>query len=172
LRQYLYYHPEHRNTDSVKRRIDRLMRKGDCDQGSGRGQQVIRFSKKLPGFVAPARFGKKARGRLVVDDKATYVVISEDLAESAGLSGKGERITMTTNSGVYHGQLALAESIQVGNLRATGVQVLIADAVPAEVDGLLGLSFVARFQMKHYPGKRIVLKKRSRFTLGDALSGS
>ena len=74
---------------------------------------------------------------------------------------------MTSNSGVYHGKLAVAPSLALGRLVAKNVEVLVADAVPAEVDGLLGLSFIARFTMEVVPRKLIVLSPRSRFSFGS-----
>jgi hypothetical protein len=45
-------------------------------------------------------------------------------------------------------RVAMAQSIELQGARARGVTVHVGPTLPADMDGLLGLSFLARFEVK------------------------
>jgi hypothetical protein len=45
-------------------------------------------------------------------------------------------------------RVALAQSIELQGAKARGVTVHVSSTLPPDMDGLLGLSFLARFEMK------------------------
>jgi predicted aspartyl protease len=91
--------------------------------------------------------------------------VTKSFANKAIIVANNEnKITLQTANGLADGLLATANSIQVGNAYSTFVPVVVVDDAKLQTDdniaGLLGMSFLSRFDMKF--GKDTV-ELRNRF---------
>jgi clan AA aspartic protease (TIGR02281 family) len=90
-------------------------------------------------------------GRFVLDTGAAYVSLTSELAAKAGIV-KFENKLMKTVGGTLNAGVAYADSIAVDRAEAKDVVVAV---IPSEInpfpdhtDGLLGMSFLARFKIE------------------------
>ena len=97
--------------------------------------------------------------------RRAYVAMKSNFADRAKISqaGAGE-ITMATANGLTKAKLAKAEKVTLGKLAATNVPVAIQNAdaknYGAGVDGLLGMSFLSRFEVQMANGSIEVRTRR------------
>jgi len=81
-------------------------------------------------------------------------VISTKLASELGLA-PSRTVVVHTASGIADAGLAIVDSMEVQGVHARRIPVAVLDSLPPGADGLLGLSFLARFslQMETQAGK-------------------
>jgi len=94
-----------------------------------------------------------AAGNFILDSGAEYVTVTPEFSikakvniESAGL------LPMKTVGGTAVADLGYAKTVSVGNAEAEGVAVAVihgsGDPFGSHLDGLLGMSFLARFNLR------------------------
>lgn len=154
LEQLLYYHEGKPGTEAIRRRVESLYQKGDC--GGAEGSAHIPFS---PGAgiltnatlssAAPGAEGaaEPVTGRFIVDTGASTVVVTQALADRLGLQVTGEPILLETASSQVTGRMAMLGTVKVQGLIARRVPTVVLPTLPDGVDGLLGLSFLSRFDL-------------------------
>ena len=108
-----------------------------------RGQSVVTVKVEINGV----------RGLFILDTGATYVAMKSNFADRAKISQVGaDDITMATANGLAKANLAKADKVTLGKLAATNVPVAIqntdAKSCGAGIDGLLGMSFLSRFEVQ------------------------
>jgi clan AA aspartic protease (TIGR02281 family) len=91
-------------------------------------------------------------GVFIIDTGASYVSIRTNFAERAKIPRDGNEIKLATANGLAKGKLSKADTVSLGKLVAKDVPVVV-QAVDEKsfgpgVDGLLGLSFLSRFEMQ------------------------
>jgi len=104
------------------------------------------------------------RARMVFDTGAAAVIISRDLwrkisqDEPAG----DRRVKLRTAGGEVEGQYTVIRRIELGPASRDNVQAVVnPQNVFQDFDGLLGMSFLADFQVSiDHQGGRIILKKK------------
>ena len=92
-------------------------------------------------------------GLFILDTGASLVSVTKSFANRANIAANSEnRITLQTANGLTDGLLAAANSIQVGNAYSTFVPVVVVDDAKLQTNdniaGLLGMSFLSRFDMQ------------------------
>jgi clan AA aspartic protease (TIGR02281 family) len=93
------------------------------------------------------------RGLFVLDTGASYVSLKAAFADRAKVpqTGTGE-VTLMTANGTAKAKLSKADKVQLGKLEATNVPVVIQNVDEKSygpgVDGLLGMSFLSRFEVQ------------------------
>ena len=95
-----------------------------------------------------------------LDTGASLTTISTAVAQELGISfGAGSpTVTIRTASDTIRVPVATVESIQVGGLEARDVQVAVFDLPqPSQVVGLLGNSFLSRFQVQLDPAQGLLM---------------
>jgi len=108
-----------------------------------RGQSVVTVKVEINGV----------RGLFILDTGATYVAMKSNFADRAKIAQVGaDDITMATANGLARAKLAKADKVTLGKLAATNVPVAIqntdAKSYGAGIDGLLGMSFLSRFEVQ------------------------
>jgi len=153
IEQFLRYHPDVVDRERVQQRLMRLYGEPACATLAGEGRAVVRFRPGDPAITTTVKVGG-VRGTFIVDTGASLTVISGVLASRLGLA-PSKSIVVHTASGVANARLAMVDSMEVQGVRARHVPVAVLDSLPAGADGLLGLSFLARFslQMETQAGK-------------------
>lgn len=96
-------------------------------------------------------------GVFVIDTGASYVSMKSQFADRAKIAhANAGEIKLATANGLAKGKLAKADTISLGKLRATNVPVVVQDvddkSYGTGVDGLLGLSFLSRFEVQMADG--------------------
>ena len=130
--------------------ITDYMKKGHCEAAVGkeetftvpRPHNVIRLAASVNGV----------RGNFVLDSGATYVSLKRTFAQQAKVEIDGESaVRLHTANGVGEGKRGRAATIQVRSLQAKNVPIVVQDDAKgtygAGIDGLLGMSFLARFKL-------------------------
>ncbi|MCI0672628.1 MAG: TIGR02281 family clan AA aspartic protease [Myxococcaceae bacterium] len=126
-------------------REEALVKVGDCHEGRGRAVLAMPRSGSI---WADVRVNDKARGRFIVDTGATEVAISPAFAERLGLNPKGARpVLVATANGFTVAALVRVKSVELQSARAENLHVAVTPGLPPGVDGLLGMTFLSRFQM-------------------------
>ena len=92
------------------------------------------------------------QGVFILDTGSSYVSVKSAFAERAKISSTGSEITLATANGQAKGKLTKAEKVSLGKLEASSVPVVVQKlddkSYGAGVDGLLGMSFLSRFDMQ------------------------
>jgi clan AA aspartic protease (TIGR02281 family) len=92
-------------------------------------------------------------GMFVLDTGASYLTLRASFAERARIAfAEAPDITLWTANGTAKGKLAKADNVQVGKLQAASVPVVVqkvdAKSYGPGIDGLLGMSFLSRFELQ------------------------
>ncbi|NJM29905.1 MAG: clan AA aspartic protease [Rhizobiales bacterium] len=93
-------------------------------------------------------------GRFIIDTGASYVSLTEGFARKTGVDLANAPVVQTlTANGLTDRKLTTAEVIQIGPIKARLVSVAVGGNLGDEIDGLLGMSFLARFSVTLTPGR-------------------
>lgn len=149
LEQFLFYHPEHREDPRVQQRLSTLYQNGSCKgYTSGRDEAIVRFSPGSPAIQCNVRVNNTATGTFIVDTGASFTTFSRKFAERLGVDRlPSADIIVQTAAGISSARLTTVDLVDVEGLRASRVSVAINVNIPDDLDGLLGLSFLARFEV-------------------------
>ena len=150
LEDALSYYPGLDNRYEIENRIERLRQQGDCVKASLDGRLVsVPFDRKEEVIVVDARVNHGHSGRFIVDTGASSVVITRDLAEKVGVRNirKTSPVFVQTAGGVVNAYPARLESIDVHGAEIVDLPVLVCETMGDDVDGLLGINFLNRFNV-------------------------
>lgn len=163
LDQLAANYPKAATQADIVARMRRLHRLGDCGEDYASGRASIRFRRNAKTLAVKVKVNGTT-GSFIVDTGASYVAITKRFAAQAGLDpSSGRRFYCSTANGRIQASLVNARSVDVRGARATNVPVAIIDDLGADQDGLLGLSFLSRFEMKmNGPKGRLTLEVRDR----------
>lgn len=96
--------------------------------------------------------------RMLIDTGATQTVLTRETASAAGVAiEKGFGVAINTVNGGAVAQRATVRMFDLGPLRTTDMEVLIADNLDED---LLGADFLARLKSWRAEGNRLVLEPR------------
>jgi aspartyl protease family protein len=92
------------------------------------------------------------RGVFILDTGASYVTVKPSFAERAKIPPSTTEITMATANGLAKVKLSKADKVVLGKLEASSVPIAVQNADDKSygigVDGLLGMSFLSRFEVQ------------------------
>jgi clan AA aspartic protease (TIGR02281 family) len=155
IETYISLDPANRRTPQTTKIIAEYANKGNCDTGyaSGTarisipGQSNVHFLRVLVNNVD---------GNFVLDTGATFVAVTSQFASKARINAEpGNQVIMKTVGGTALADIGYAAKIAVGRAEASGVVVAVhrdgAKPFGDGVDGLLGMSFIARFTLNISP---------------------
>jgi len=105
------------------------------------------------------------RGLFILDTGASYVSMKTAFADRAKIPQTDtSEVTLMTANGMAKAKLSKADRVQLGKLEATNVPVVVQNvddkSYGAGVDGLLGMSFLSRFEVQ-MAGGSIEIRTRS-----------
>ncbi|MGS1094078.1 retropepsin-like aspartic protease family protein [Aquamicrobium terrae] len=140
--------------------VGNLKKKGDCTTDYATGRDTFRHQPNASGVIYADVYVNGVKGRFVVDTGAALVSVSRSFAERAGLKySKDSEILLGTANGIAKGNRVTMDSVRVGKVKAEKVQGIAmqqSDALGEDIDGLLGRSFLARFDITFAKGKWVV----------------
>ena len=160
---WVAFDPVRRDTSRTQKIVSDYERQGNCPVQAGGGKE--RFALRGGNRVVHAKAEiNGVRGVFVIDTGASFVSVKKSFADRAKIAyANGGDITLNTANGTAKGKLAKADKVALGRLQAGSVPVVVQDtdekSYGAGVDGLLGMSFLSRFEVQMADG---FLEVRSR----------
>ncbi|KRR23658.1 hypothetical protein CQ14_32060 [Bradyrhizobium lablabi] len=165
INMWVAFDPATRDNSQTQKIIADYEAKGNCTPSKEfqkesyplRGQNVVTVKVEINGV----------RGLFILDTGATYVAMKSNFADRAkiSLAGAGD-ITVATANGLIQAKLTKADKVTLGKLTATNVPVAVqntdAKSYGAGVDGLLGMSFLSRFEVQMANGSIEVRTRRAK----------
>ncbi len=144
--------PLTRDTSRTQKIISDYEQQGNCV--SSKEFQKERYP--LPGqknVVAVKADINGVRGLFILDTGASYVTVKSTFADRAKIPQiDTNEITLVTANGPAKAKLSKADKVKLGKLEATNVPVAVQAADEKNygpgVDGLLGMSFLSRFEVQ------------------------
>ena len=162
LETYLSYNVAERQTAQITKLISEYSKKGNCaaTYATGSARLIIPPSNVVDVLI------NGARARMIIDTGASSVVVTPEMAARARINpDKSDLVDVKVAGGLMKQATGYAQSIKIADATASNVPILIAvnskDAFGAQVDGLLGMSFLSRFVATLSPGL-FELKPRTR----------
>ncbi len=144
--------PVRRDNPQTQKVIADYEQQGHCATPSGNQKQryALRGSSRV---VLVNGEINGIRGVFIIDTGASYVSVKATFAERAKIStAAASEITLSTANGHAKGKLTHADAVALGKLRAANVPVVVQNvddtSYGAGVDGLLGMSFLSRFDLQ------------------------
>jgi len=109
----------------------------------------IPFERRGNAVLIPGRVNGQLVGHFILDTGATFITVSRPVADRLGVSGGAGSVRLATANGAIQAPLVLLDEVEVGGAIARHVAAVVHDlpSVPADVIGLLGLSFLERFRV-------------------------
>jgi clan AA aspartic protease (TIGR02281 family) len=149
LEQYLHLYPSLRREPQFGQQLLALSTAGNCEGMAGKGRALLRFEPGGTVIYGNVTVNQRVKGRFVIDTGATYVTISSAFAAKLGLeASSGSTILVQTAGGPQTVRLGVVDQVELQGAKAARVEVAIAENLPEELDGLLGMSFLSRFDMQ------------------------
>ncbi len=148
IQTWMSIDPASRDTAQSRTLIARIAERGGCDTTYADGAARFRITSRNHIVVETVVNGQRAA--LLLDTGASFVSLNSSFAKKAGIEATaGSHIKLQTANGVVSAQTAVANTVAVGAAKAQGVTVVIHDGSDGSaIDGLLGMSFLARFDLK------------------------
>jgi clan AA aspartic protease (TIGR02281 family) len=152
IETFIAFDPAARRTTQTTKLIAEYAEKGNCDAYFARG--VARMP--LPGATGVRTLPVTINGifgNFMLDTGATYVAVTPEFAAKARISTAGAtQVPIKTVGGATVADLGYATRIAVGDAEARNVAVMVIRGAPDpfgnRLDGLLGMSFLARFNVR------------------------
>jgi clan AA aspartic protease (TIGR02281 family) len=146
IQTYIELDSEKRSTSALVRRVAELAAKGNCTQVYAKGVARVRRANGVS--IARAEING-VEGMFVVDTGASFVTLTQSFANRAKPQiFKTDSIAIQTANGTTSAKLGSVDSVKLDGLYASGVPIVITSkSLGNGVDGLLGMSFLSRFDV-------------------------
>jgi clan AA aspartic protease (TIGR02281 family) len=155
IEMYISLDPVNRRTSQTVKIISDYAEQGSCNNRYTTGTARVSFAGKSNVRTLTVVVNGVA-GNLILDTGATFVSITSQFARKAKVATEsGNQVILKTVGGKALADVGYAKSVSVGKAEALGVAtaVLRDDSNPFgnRIDGLLGMSFLSRFNVKLSP---------------------
>jgi aspartyl protease family protein len=154
IRMWTSAEPGRANHPQASRQIADYSARQSCASSYASGNDT--FARQAGKTIRVTAYVNGVAGTFIVDTGATYVMLTRTFAQRAHVSVDAARkIQLTTANGQRHGLLTMASSVKVGRVEADRVEVTVdgpkESSLGSGIDGLLGQSFLSRFQTTFTP---------------------
>jgi tetratricopeptide (TPR) repeat protein len=151
METYISLDPMNRRTPQTTKVISEFAEKGSCDAGFATGSARV----SLPGQTNIKLLHvviNGVEGNFILDTGATFVSVTSQFAVRAAIpTESSNQIVMKTVGGTALAEIGSANIVRVDKAEARGVVVAVNKSTAApfgdRIDGLLGMSFLARFNL-------------------------
>jgi aspartyl protease family protein len=156
--------PVRRDNERSRKIIEDYERRGNCAASNESHKE--RYASGANRLVKAPALINGVRGIFIIDTGASYVSVKKAFADKAKVSySGGTPITLHTANGPTKGRLTKADGVKLGRLAARDVPLVVQDgdqsSYGAGVDGLLGMSFLSRYELQ-VAGGFIEIRTRAR----------
>lgn len=149
IERWVALDPSRHDTSQSRAMLADYAAKGGCAAATSGGTETFPLARRGGVLTVPVTVNHTS-ATLVLDTGASFVVLKDSFARKAGIDlDESRSVHVLTANGIADGKLGRASTIQLRSLKATGVPVVVeADSAAAfHADGLLGLSFLSRFDV-------------------------
>jgi clan AA aspartic protease (TIGR02281 family) len=159
LETYLFFHPQHRDSAEVMA-LRNTMEKASCDKGTAEGSATYTAPPGATSWKGQVRINGKKTGTFIIDTGATSVVVTRAFANALELTAPTTPVRLQTAGGARTGHRTTFSVVESQGAKARFVEaVIVEDELGA--DGLLGLSFLSRFEVSLDPkSRKLTVKSR------------
>jgi clan AA aspartic protease (TIGR02281 family) len=153
IREWIALNPIRNDTSQTRFILAGLAHNGHCAaEASINGGETIAVPSGGKTIAVTVQVNG-ARGRFLLDTGATFVSVKRSFATSAHLFVREDsQIQLHTANGIAKAVLGRADKVELGKLEARNVTVAVQSDTDGTygqgVDGLLGMSFLSRFDVK------------------------
>jgi aspartyl protease family protein len=152
IETFISFNPAQRRTAQTTKLISEYAKKGNCDLDYARGAGHVPLI-GATGVHTLSVMVNGISGNFILDSGATYVAVTPEFSERAKIKLEAARqLPIKTVGGVTVADLGYADKVSVGNAEAQGVAIAVIrganDPFGGQLDGLLGMSFLARFDVR------------------------
>lgn len=126
--------------------LDQLDRTGGCAAKRGTGNTSLPSLAKGPARVKATVGG--VVGTFQLDERCGTTVVTAELAARAKLTPTPGPTIDTVALGAIHAGAGATAGFALGAVRAPAVEVAIVDALPDQLDGVIGLSLLWQFDLE------------------------
>lgn len=136
-----------RDTAPARKLIAEYAGKGNCETGYAEGSETIPRSQK--GVILAKVAVNGVKGNFVIDTGASMVALDPAFAQKAKIGTENARtVMMHTANGISKAMLTSASRVELGKVAAQNVSTVVVEKpFGGGIDGLLGMSFLARFDI-------------------------
>jgi clan AA aspartic protease (TIGR02281 family) len=151
IEQWIALDPSRHTTSQTQAMLSDFTAKGGCAAATTGNAETFPAA-RAGGVIRVPVVVNNVSGIFILDTGASFVALKESFAKKANIEiDLGTAVRLHTANGIADGKRGRAETIQLRSLKARSVPVVIeADTAAAfgdRVDGLLGLSFLSRFNV-------------------------
>jgi len=151
IQQWVALDPSRHDTSQTQAILSGYAAKGGCAAAAATSGSTETFPAPRVGAVVkvPVTVNNVA-GTFILDTGASYVALRDSFAKKAKIEIEdGSTVRIHTANGIADGHRGRADTMQLRSLKAKSVIVIVeADSAAAyDADGLLGMSFLSRFNM-------------------------
>jgi tetratricopeptide (TPR) repeat protein len=155
IEMYISLDPANRRTPQTTKIISDYAEKGDCEKRYATGTARVPFAVRS-GVRTLNVVVNNVAGTMILDTGATFVTITPRFAAKAGVTTEtGNQVVMKTVGGKAMADVGYANSMSAGKAAAVGVTTAVmrddGDPFGKGIDGLLGMSFLSRFNVRLSP---------------------
>ena len=139
--------PVGRESPQTRKMVSDFSKKGKCESDTTKGVEHV---PKSPDDVMLVKVQiNDTGGMFIVDTGATFVSLTRDFAKRAKVDITGtDTVSLQTANGQITADLGIANSVKLGHAQARKVPIVVQESSLGKgVDGLLGMSFLARFNV-------------------------
>jgi aspartyl protease family protein len=149
---WVAYDPVHRDNTQSQRLVFDYDQRGNCRATTNQVKQRYPIARRGAVITVKAEING-VKGNFLLDTGATYVTIKSTFNDRANVPVKDAReITLLTANGPAKGLLSHADKVVLGGLEATNVPIVVQKtderSYGVAIDGLLGMSFLSRFEIQ------------------------
>jgi clan AA aspartic protease (TIGR02281 family) len=150
IEQWVALDPSRNESSKTQAILSDYAAKGGCAAATSGGAEF--FPAPRPGGVVKVPVIVNGKNAIfILDTGASFVVLTNSFAKKANVAvDEGSTVQLQTANGIIPGKLGRAETIQLRSLKAASVPLAVeadSSATFGGADGLLGLSFLSRFDV-------------------------
>ena len=158
IEMYISLDPANRRNPQTTKIISDYAEQGHCEKRYVTGTARVSFAVRS-GVRTLSVVVNNVAGTMILDTGATFVSTTSRFAAKARVTTEsGKQVILKTLGGNVLADIGYANSIRVGRAAAFGVTTAVmrddGDRFGKGVDGLLGMSFLSRFNVRFTNGSR------------------
>jgi len=165
IEAWVALNPTRNDTSQTRTILGELSRKGNCTAATAAGEEVVPIG-RIGQTITVSGSINGVPGRFILDTGATFVALKKSYAQKAKVDvDETSSVRLATANGITEARRGHAKSVALKKLAAQNVAVVVQTDDRAtygdKIDGLLGMSFLSRFDMA-FDAKSVRLKPRNR----------
>jgi clan AA aspartic protease (TIGR02281 family) len=151
IETWVALNPARNDTSQTRAMIADYTAKGKCEAATSGAEEVFPVARQGSTVKLPVTING-VRGNFILDTGATFVSLKNAFAQKANVQvDPDSTVRLHTANGIAEGKRGRAETIQLRSLQAKDVPVVVQNdsqgTYGESVDGLLGMSFLSRFNL-------------------------